>query len=390
MGFHNFKAIKVKQPFSDYYICKIPSDVLRTISYTLKAVNNDGEVQGVQRTLNSKRLQEIAQFIDSDSGAFPNPIILGANFKESGRYADENNKIEFEPIDDNNDIYNIKVPHNSQLLSIIDGQHRLFAFDQADTSMDLSCSIYEDLATPYQAFLFSTINYNQGKVDKSLAYQLFGYEIDSREPTEWPPETLAVYFVRKLNKEEPLLNRVKYRTADEKKITKRERDALPPWRFSTSSIVEAILSLISHNPKEDRYLMNTKKEDKESDIVGRSVLKEDKRYPLRQLYIDGNDNAIKDVLNLALSATNDIFWAKVDDDNFLKKTVGIACIFKYLKAVLIKDGVSLDTMENKFPKYLRLIKEHEDFSDTTLYASTTKAMNTAYERMLKLSGMCNA
>ncbi|MGF1720335.1 DGQHR domain-containing protein [Vibrio kyushuensis] len=384
---HVFKAIKVKQPFSDYYICKIPSDVLRTISYTLKAVNNDGEVQGVQRTLNSKRLQEIAQFIDSDSGAFPNPIILGANFKESGRYADEGSKIEFRSIDDTDDIYEVVIPQNSQLMSIIDGQHRLFAFDQADTSMDLSCSIYEDLATPYQAFLFSTINYNQGKVDKSLAYQLFGYEIDSIDPIEWPPETLAVYFVRELNKEEPLLNRVKYRTADEKNLTKREREALPPWRFSTSSIVEAILSLISHNPKEDRYLMNTKQRADENGIVGRSVLHSDSRYPLRDLYISGNDKAISDVLSLALNATNDIFWKEVDDNNFLKKTVGVACMFKYLKAVLIKEGVSLDTMENKFPKYLENIKHHEDFSDTTLYTSTTKAMNIAYERMLELSGL---
>uniref|UniRef100_UPI003F58C095 DGQHR domain-containing protein n=1 Tax=Vibrio cholerae TaxID=666 RepID=UPI003F58C095 len=340
-----------------------------------------------KETLNSKRLQEIAQFIDSDSGAFPNPIILGANFKESGRYADENEKIEFEVIDEENCIYNIKVPYDSQLLSIIDGQHRLFAFDQAQTSMDLACSIYEDLATPFQAFLFSTINYNQGKVDKSLAYQLFGYEIDSREPIEWPPETLAVYFVRQLNKEEPLLNRVKYRTADEKNITKNVRDALPPWRFSTSSIVEAILSLISHNPKEDRYLMNTKKNAEAGNIVGRSVLNDDVRYPLRKLYIDGNDKAISDVLRLALNATNDIFWTKVDDDNFLKKTVGIACVFKYLKAVLIKDGVSLSTMKDKFPKYLELIKAQEDFSDSDTYSSTTKAMNKAYERMLELSGI---
>ncbi|MCD1409895.1 DGQHR domain-containing protein [Vibrio vulnificus] len=381
-----FKAIKIKQPFSDYYICKIPSDVLRTISYTLKAVNNDGEVQGVQRTLNTKRLQEIAQFIDSDSGAFPNPIILGANFKESGRYADKN-KIEFKAIDDSEEIYDVIVPKDSKLLSIIDGQHRLFAFDYADSSMDLSCSIYEDLATPYQAFLFSTINYNQGKVDKSLAYQLFGYEIDSVDPVEWPPETLAVYFVRKLNKVEPLLNRVKYRTADEKKLTKKERDALPPWRFSTSSIVEAILSLISHNPKEDRYLMNTKKTADDNAIVGRSVLDRDSRYPLRDLYIEGNDQAINDVLTLALEATDDVFWSKVGDDNFLKKTVGIACIFKYLKAVLLKDGVSLDTMKNVFPEYLKKIKLEEDFSDPEIYTSTTKAMNIAYERMLKLSGV---
>ncbi|WP_413698553.1 DGQHR domain-containing protein [Psychromonas sp. KJ10-10] len=173
--FYEFKAFKVLQPFSDYYVCIIPSKILKKISFSLKAKNSNGVVQGVQRTLNPKRLQDIAQFIDSDSAAFPNPIILGANFKDTGRYADEEEKIEFKNVGD--DLYNIKIPKNSKVLSIIDGQHRLYGFDQADTEMDLSCSIYEDLAMPYQAFLFSTINYTQGKVDKSLAYQLLGMKL---------------------------------------------------------------------------------------------------------------------------------------------------------------------------------------------------------------------
>ncbi|SBS27239.1 hypothetical protein MSP8887_00583 [Marinomonas spartinae] len=381
--FYIFKAFKVCQPFSDYFICKIPSTILKEISFSLKAINNEGEIQGVQRTLNTNRLQEIGQFIDSDSAAFPNPIILGANFKESGRYAEESEKVEFNYL--SNDIYEIKVPKGSKVLSIIDGQHRLYGFEHAESEMDMSCSIYEDLAMPYQAFLFSTINYTQGKVDKSLAYQLFGYEIDSNKPIEWPPETLAVYFIRKLNKKEPLLNRVKYRTADEIGISKSERESLPPWRFSTSSIVEAILSLMSHNPKKDRYLMNTKNGD--SSIVGRSILKDDIRYPLRSLYIAGNDKAIEEVLDLALKYTNEVYWKVIDDDNFLKKTVGIACIFKFLKTVLIKDGVSLGTMNNKFPNYLRMIKEKEDFNDSEIYASSTKGLSNAYNKMLEISGL---
>tara|TARA_Y100000310_G_scaffold103220_1_gene101484 strand:- start:4918 stop:6072 length:1155 start_codon:yes stop_codon:yes gene_type:complete len=379
--FYTFKALKVKQPFSDYYICKIPSDILRSISFSLKAVNSNGEVQGVQRSLNPKRLQEIGQFIDSDSAAFPNPIILGANFLETGRAAEETDRVEFIKIDD--DLYDVKIPKNSKVLSIIDGQHRLFGFDSAETNMDLACSIYEDLAMPYQAFLFSTINYTQGKVDKSLAYQLFGYEINSSEPIDWPPETLAVYFVRRLNQREPLLNKVKYRTDDENGLSKKEKEKLPSWRFSTSSIVEAILSLISHNPKNDRYLMNTKSE--ESDIQGRSILEADDRYPLRDLYIRGNDRAIEQTLDLALNGVNDIFWVDVDDENFLKKTVGIACIFKFLKTVLLKHGVSKKVMTDTYCDYLRLIKASEDFDNSEMYPSSTKGLNAAYKRMLELA-----
>lgn len=381
--YYEFDAIKVTQPFSDYYICSIPSDILRKISFSLKAVNNQGQVQGVQRTLNPQRLKEIGQFIDSDSAAFPNPIILGANFKETGRLADEDERVVFTQV--NGGMYKVRVPKTSQVLSIIDGQHRLYGFEYANSEMELSCSIYEDLAMPFQAFLFSTINYTQGKVDKSLAYQLFGYEIESSKPIQWPPETLAVYFVRKLNQLEPLLNRVKYRTADEKKLSKEDRDKLPSWRFSTSSIVESILSLISHNPKQDRYLMNTKSIEDGSEIVGRSVLKDDERYPLRAMYISGNDKAIEDVLTMALKSTDTVFWQHVGKENFLKKTVGIACIFKFLKAVLEKHGVSKKTMEENFPEYLEKIAAVEKFSDENKYPSSTKGLNAAYNKMLELA-----
>jgi DNA phosphorothioation-associated DGQHR protein 1 len=380
-GYHEFLAMKVSQPFADYYACVIPSGTLKEISFSLKAENVNGTIQGVQRLLNNKRLHEISKFIDGESAAFPNSIILGANFLKSGRYAEESERCLVEPTTTEN-LYTIKVPKKSEVLSIIDGQHRLYAFEYAETQMDLLCAIYIDLAMPYQAFLFSTINYNQGKVDKSLAYQLFGYELDNEEPINWPPETLAVYLVRLFNSEKPLLNRIKYRTADEHK-----KNNAASWRISTASIVEAILSLISKNPKDDRYLMNSKRYAGESTIYGRSILKDDAGYPLRKLYIQGNDKAIQEVLSLALEATDEIFWKDLDDDNFLKKTVGIACIFKFLKAVLLKHGVSRKIIINDFANYLNVIKNKEDFSNSTLYPSSTKGMNDAYKRMLLLAGL---
>lgn len=380
-GYHEFLAMKVSQPFADYYACVIPSGTLKEISFSLKAENINGTIQGVQRLLNNKRLHEISKFIDGESAAFPNSIILGANFLKSGRYAGESERCLVEPTTTEN-LYIIKVPKNSEVLSIIDGQHRLYAFEYAETQMDLLCAIYIDLAMPYQAFLFSTINYNQGKVDKSLAYQLFGYELDNEEPINWPPETLAVYLVRLFNSEKPLLNRIKYRTADEHK-----KNNGASWRISTASIVEAILSLISKNPKDDRYLMNSKRYAGESTIYGRSILKDDAEYPLRKLYIQGNDKAIQEVLSIALEATDEIFWKDLGDDNFLKKTVGIACIFKFLKAVLLKHGVSRKVISDDFTNYLKVIKDKEDFSDSTLYPSSTKGMNDAYKRMLLLAGL---
>lgn len=161
--YYEFLALRVSQPFAEYFSCVIPSEILKKISFSLKAVNVDGVVQGVQRSINNKRLQEISKFIDGESAAFPNSIILGANFLETGRYAEESDRC---LVEKNGDFYTIKIPKNSEVLSIIDGQHRLYAFDYAETQMDLLCAIYIDLAMPYQAFCFLQLTTIKAKLIK--------------------------------------------------------------------------------------------------------------------------------------------------------------------------------------------------------------------------------
>lgn len=385
--YYRFPAIRVKQPFGEYYICKIPSNVLRKVSFSLEAENVDGTVQGVQRSLKIARLKEIAKFIDSDSAAFPNSIILGANFIKSGRYASDDELCTLEDCDLAADLFYINIPKDVECLSIIDGQHRLHAFEYSDNEMDLSCSIYLDLAMPYQAFLFSTINYNQGKVDKSLAYQLFGYELDSKEPIDWPPETLAVYLARILNEKTPLAGRIKYRTADELKRKTESERVINSWRISTAAIVEAILSLISKSPKDDRYIMNSRKYKYDENIVGRRVLTDDSNFPLRSFYIAGNDKAIEETVCIATEIMNDVFWHGQSTDSFLTKTLGVTCLFKFLKEVLLLHGVSKETLEDKFKGYLLEIKGKEDFADQQKFPASTRGLNTAFNLMMEYSGV---
>jgi DNA phosphorothioation-associated DGQHR protein 1 len=376
--FHIFKALKIKQPFGDYFSCKIPADILRELSYSFEATNTGGNVEGVQRFLRKDRLIDIAKFIDSESAAFPNPIILAANYLPSGRLEEEENRCTFKEIDSDFDLYEIQIPKKSKILSIIDGQHRLFAFDYAKhKDMDLVCSIYFDLPTPYQAYLFSTINFNQGKVDKSLAYQLFGYELDSKDSKLWPPETLAVYFARLFHADGPLKGRVRYRTSDEK-----NNPVKVDWAFSTAAVVEAIISLISRNPKDDRYTMNQRDI---IDIKGRSALKPDSNFPLRDLYISNNDKAIEEVIQYTLGAVDKIFWSKEGTENSaMRKTIGFMALFKFLKFVLNEHGVSKKTMSEIFPNLLEK-SENTDFSDDTQFPASTKGMNVIYNKLIENS-----
>jgi hypothetical protein len=54
------------------------------------------------------------------------------------------------------------------------------------------------------------LNSTQKRVDKSLTYELFGYNISEEKEEYWTPDKLAVFLTRKLNTEEnsPLSGRI--------------------------------------------------------------------------------------------------------------------------------------------------------------------------------------
>ena len=126
----------------------------------------------------------------SDEMSFPTSILIAANIDRDGKI--------IEDIEDrwdvkqtgSTDIYNLIIPDKVTSL-VIDGQHRLNAFNFAEESckdIELVCSIFIDLPNPYQAYLFATINGNQKRVDKSLALELFGFDVENEPQNTWSPE----------------------------------------------------------------------------------------------------------------------------------------------------------------------------------------------------------
>ena len=125
----------------------------------------------------------------------------------------------------------------------------------------LVCSVFFDLPKPYQAFLFAIINSNQKSVDKSQTYELFGYDIQDEPPEAWTPEKLSVFLCRKLNieKDSPLNNRIIISAENDIVLGISAARKEGRWMISTATVVDGILRLISGNPKEDAYIMHTKR-----------------------------------------------------------------------------------------------------------------------------------
>src|SRR5690606_23238178 len=79
-------ALKVRQPLGDFFVISIDAEKLLNITFSepLKYVDNKGNVQGSQRPKNIPRLKEIGRYIESVEMAFPNSIILTANYNQNG------------------------------------------------------------------------------------------------------------------------------------------------------------------------------------------------------------------------------------------------------------------------------------------------------------------
>lgn len=349
-------AIRVVQPLGTFYAFTLGANVLGQITYSqpaevtarMEQESNDNKggysILGTQRGENKKRLEEIASFIRTTEATFPNAIILAANYDPDGKYIEEDDVRRWSVKGKSDGPWMLHIPSLSERsASIIDGQHRLHAFnklppDAPERSMELLCVVFLELPTPYHAYVFATINFNQKKVDRSLAYELFGFDVDERPAQFWSPETLAVYLTRLMNTEKgsPLFRSI-FPAADSDKLFS-ETDGQPnkDVRVSMATVVDGILRLISKNPKEDRNLIR-RPENKE---LGRETLALIQGLPLRSLYIQSNDKAIYNLLCNYFSAVRSTVWDTAGKGSYLRKTVGVQALFDVLKELLCDSPIT--------------------------------------------------
>lgn len=342
------KALRVEQPLGVYFVTVIPARVLLQVAFSdaLSATWSETEhtykLDGTQRLRDPKRLKPVASYIDREDAAFPNSIILAANYRrdtglleEEGAPDDEHgggNGANLWFITERPDgCHELTIPSSAKLASVIDGQHRLFSFAEAlpkRLDMDLICSVFLDLPKPYQAQLFATINSNQKPVDKSLTYEMFGYNIEEEDEKFWSPDKLAVYFTRRLavDQDSPLNGRIHIapvRGDDELDDHLRNE----PWRVSTAVIVEAVMRLYTSNPKADTAALLKDRRKPRAEIA---EMRAD-RSPLRAYYLAGKDAVIYTMVRNYLVACDHVFWSKAKGNTFITKTVGVQALLDILR-----------------------------------------------------------
>lgn len=345
-------ALRVEQRLGDFYVAVLPADFLLRVAVSdrMRAMLNPNGIgytlEGTQRMIRDERIKEISDYINRTDSAFPNSIILAANYDpETGL---DQGELEYmqteEDVEENvemskiwtvmenaNGCHTLHIPTDKRLAAVIDGQHRLFSFVKADReareSMSLLCSIYIDLPKALQAQIFATINSTQKRVDRSLTYELFGYNVSDEDEEFWTPDKLAVFFARKLatDIDSPLRGRIM--VAPKRDATLEDIAAQASWRVSTAVIVDGILRLFSSNPKRDANIMRKGK------AHPRMVLRTENRdrSPLRDVFIEGNDALIYKMVFNYLVASDQVFWKLATPGSFIFRTVGVQAIFDILR-----------------------------------------------------------
>lgn len=374
-------ALVVKQPLGDFYVVQLPAKVLLDTAYSdrLEAVQDvDGSytLEGSQRQLAEPRLKQIGEYINSVEAAFPNTIILAANYRQQDGTLEEEIadqwKLTFESQDQ---LATIEIPKPLKMAAIIDGQHRLFGFNYARKELlnfPLVCAVYFGLPKPYQAFLFATINSTQKSVDKSQTYELFGYNVEEEPPDAWSPDKLAVFLARKLNTDpdSPFCHRIVIAAENDIVSTMAEARRAGAWMVSTATVVEGIVRLISKNPKADSNRMHTKR-------LGagrsRSLLENaapSDKTPLRQYYLQNNDKLIYTLVRNYFQAVEAVLWRGASAKSYIRKTVGVQAIFDVLRTLAARAVSEKDISRSMFEQRLAITKKI-DFADDFYQASGT-------------------
>lgn len=225
-------------------------------SHLLSAVDTPQKEKDFQRNYDSRRVNAVTQFIETqETPFFPNTIIANCDLinDQAEFFLDENSSLEdFENTTGKPDHlsflysdaggYKLLIPQRMNSVLVIDGQHRLRGLagcnEDIKASYELIVAFIIGFDRSVVAQQFYTINYEQKPVNKSLLYHLtaeFSNELDSL--------TFMHQVVKLLNevKGSPFYHKIKMLGATPRHASNEEKSRLS---ISQAFLIDHLLRLI--------------------------------------------------------------------------------------------------------------------------------------------------
>ncbi|AZZ46486.1 hypothetical protein C1896_17140 [Pseudomonadaceae bacterium SI-3] len=363
----HIKCIKIKQPIGEFYIGSINSKNLKEITFSdvrrMEGERGFESYLGIQRPLSPSRVKEISQYTKTVDACFPTAVLLSVK-AQCAEFNDENGILTLSPYkSDDDELPSIPITH---LANVIDGQHRIAGLhDYAGSDFEINVSIFVDIDVSTEAYIFSTVNLAQTKVNKSLVYDL--YEL----ATTRSPQKLCHEIAVALDKDEesPFFNRIK-------RLGSAQSHNLP-GSITQAAFVQALMKFISDNPMRDRdtYLRGKTPSLNDGDLnklVFREFLIKEKDYDLTDILWDYFE-AVKNRWPIA--------WTSNDKGIILSKTNGFMAFMRFLRDAyyhLKKEKPEISDFKKIFDK----MNFDDEYFNTDNFKPGTSGESALYKALL--------
>lgn len=316
-----FPCLRLRQPVGEFYVGRMKwKDLCQIADFDVRRlIRDEREVEsylGVQRPLNPRRVDELQRYVNLKDAAFPTGIIIAVK-QQCASFDDDNGEMtlsSYVPETEDEEPVLFK-----DIARVIDGQHRikgLEGFKGSADGFDVAVTVLVGMDIADQAYIFSTVNLLQTKVNKSLAYDLF--ELQQTRSPQKTCHNIAVALDRE--DKSPFHRRVKRLG-----VATEERNN---ETLTQAQVVECTLWYISRDPIADRDALLRKRS------LSRVTGDEQYRYFFRNWFIDDEDLKILDVIWNYFDAVRTRWpkaWASFDRGNILNRTNGFRALMRLLK-----------------------------------------------------------
>lgn len=302
-GWIQIKCLEVTQPIGTFYVGVINSEHIVKLAFAdIRRIEGEWRSVethlGIERPLNSNRVAEIKQYVTTKAASFPSSIIVAvdsvnANYEDGTLY-----------LEDKEDV-----------AKVLDGQHRIAGLEgYSENNFELLVTIFIDIDIETQSEIFATINLEQTKVNKSLAYDLFEYA--KKGSPQKTAHNIALLLHR--TEESPFEGKIKILG------TARDRGET----ISQALFVDSLLPYLSDNPAKDRDLLRRSKP------LQRATAAEEQHLIFRNMWIDEKDEDIAMVLWNYFGAVDGRwgeYWREPFPGNVLNRTTGFRGLMQFLR-----------------------------------------------------------
>ena len=217
---YKFPAIRTRYGSGNRYcyLFAINPAKLIPISTVPHRKNSGYKNENYQRIVKKAKISSIKKYIKTERGVFPTNIVIHIDNPQDNLFTQLSKSLKLNDID----IGILSLPRKYNSVSIIDGQHRLFAYDELDQAEKdfIYVIAFTDMNAVEQVNVFVDINRNQSKVSSSLLWDLYP---TIRDPNDIESQISILVKALNNNAESPLYGIISFDSSKiilEKKLLK--------------------------------------------------------------------------------------------------------------------------------------------------------------------------